>query len=53
MLGNLMRVFYYQHKGKTYVICVRGSDAGRKSPIWNNCNTSSWMIPCADMPASD
>lgn len=46
-----MRVFYYQHKGKTYLICVGIGDAGGASPIWKNCNTSSWMVPCADFPA--
>jgi hypothetical protein len=40
-----MRVFYYQYEGRTYLFCVRGADASRSSPIWNNPNTCSWLVP--------
>lgn len=40
-----MRVFYFQHGGRTYVICLRGSDVTRASPICKNCNTCVWIVP--------
>lgn len=40
-----MRVFYFQHNGKTHLICVRGSSVTRKSPIHENCNTCIWIVP--------
>ncbi len=54
-----MRVFYYQwHNdlsvvdrargccpGGTYIVCVKGPNAGADSPIWRNPNTCSWLVP--------
>lgn len=40
-----MRVFYFQHKGKTYLICVRGGGVTSKSPIHQNPNTCIWIVP--------
>lgn len=40
-----MRVFYFQHAGRTHLICVRGSDVTRASPLWKNCNTCVWIVP--------
>lgn len=49
-----MLIFYYQHEGKTYLVCVRGGYPSRLSPIWLP-NTSVLMVPgtqeeeeCAD-----
>ena len=40
-----MRVFYYQHDGRTRLVCVNGVNATSKSPIWKNCNTCVWIVP--------
>jgi hypothetical protein len=40
-----MRVFYYQYEGRTYTVCVGALNAGANSPIWQNCNTCSWLVP--------
>jgi hypothetical protein len=46
------RVFYYQHEGKTHLVCVSPANAGPLSPIWKNCNTCSWLVdPEFEIPA--
>lgn len=40
-----MRVFYYQHNGQTYIVCVKGGDARKTSPIYKNNNTCLWLVP--------
>lgn len=39
-----MRVYYFQHNGKTY-FCYVKSPVTAGSPIWKNPNTCCWIVP--------
>lgn len=39
-----MTVFYFQHEGKTHIVCTSDLYPSRLSQIWN-CNTSVFLVP--------
>lgn len=39
-----MTVFYFQHEGKTHIVCTSDAYPSKNSPIWNS-NTSVWLVP--------
>jgi hypothetical protein len=44
-----VRVFYYRWTdGRIYMICARGLQPGRKSPVWGMPGACVWMVPELD-----